>query len=55
MPTIVIDVNNHRHAGEIVPVGTKLTVDDQTAAWMIERNKAHLDVAVNPSPKPKEG
>ena len=42
MPTIIIDVDNHRHDGDLVPKGTQLDADAQTAVWMIERNKAHF-------------
>jgi hypothetical protein len=42
MQTIVIDDPNHLVKGQPVPVGTELTVLDSTAAWMIEKGKAHL-------------
>ncbi len=41
MKTIIIDVSNHRHAGQLVTPGTEITVQDATADWMIARGKAH--------------
>jgi hypothetical protein len=53
MKTIIIDVSNHRHAGNLVAPGTTLTVEDATAAWMIARGKAHVaPESVKPSPEP---
>ena len=42
MKTLIIDVTNHRHSGELMPVGAQIEVDDATATWMIGCGKAHL-------------
>lgn len=53
MKKIIIDVDNHRHNGEIVPVGTTIDVNDQTADWMVAQGRAHYEAAapINPAPK----
>jgi len=60
MKTVIIDASNHRHQGELVPAGTQITVNDQTANWMIEKKIARLapvttlSAAENPETKKKD-
>lgn len=56
MTTIIIDVDNHRHNGDLVPRGAQIDVDEATAVWMIARNKAHAAPAapVTETPKPEK-
>lgn len=53
MKTLIIDVDNHIHGGQKLAKGDELTVNDQTAAWMIARNKAHEKTAVSAPSKTK--
>jgi hypothetical protein len=51
MKAVIIDINNHRHNGEIVPVGTSITINDQTADRLIAAGKAHIDAQPVATPK----
>ncbi len=50
METIIIDVDNHRHNGEIVLRGTEITINAATAKRLIASGKAHL---VTPAAAPE--
>ncbi len=39
--TIIINVSNHRHKGEIVAKGTEIEVTDIVAEMLVNRGKAH--------------
>ncbi len=51
MKAVIIDIDNHRHNGEIVPVGTQIAINDLTAERLIATGKAHL-VAPAATPEP---
>lgn len=55
MRAIIIDVDNHRHNGGLVPVGTRIEVDDQAATWLVDKNKAHYEVAPTTTETTKKG